>query len=163
MTNESSQTYKCRYCGKDFKRESTLTAHLCEQKRRHQQQSETGVQWAYKAYIRFYEISQGSAKLKTYDDFADSAYYKAFVKFGRYCHVIRAINPEQFVKWVLKQNKKIDHWCKDSLYTEYLTEYMKSRYPKSEITQEVFDDDTIREMYAEVNSKYVEWQYNEEE
>ena len=46
---------------------------------------------------------------------------------------------------------------------QYITEYIKARYPKSELTQEVFDDDTIREMYAEVNSKYVEWEYNEEE
>jgi len=58
----------------------------------------------------------------------------------------------------------IDNFTPDINYMrEYLTEYMKSRYPKSELTQEVFDDDTIREMYAEVNSKYVEWQYNEEE
>lgn len=39
---------------------------------------------------------------------------------------------------------------------EYITEYIKARYPKSEFTEEVFDDDTIREMYAEVNSKYRE-------
>ena len=25
---------KCEYCGKDFKRESTLLAHTCEKKRR---------------------------------------------------------------------------------------------------------------------------------
>ena len=31
MTNESNQTYKCRYCDKEFRKESTLTAHLCEQ------------------------------------------------------------------------------------------------------------------------------------
>ena len=58
----------------------------------------------------------------------------------------------------------IDNFTPDINYMrEYLTEYMKSHYPKSELTQEVFDDDTIREMYAEINSKYVEWQYNEEE
>ena len=39
---------------------------------------------------------------------------------------------------------------------EYITEYIQARYPKSELSQEVFDDDTIREMYAEVNSKYKE-------
>jgi hypothetical protein len=25
----------------------------------------------------------------------------------------------------LKQNKKIDHWCKDTVYTEYLTDYLR--------------------------------------
>ena len=79
----------------------------------------------FQAYIKFYELTQGSAKLKTFDDFADSPYYRAFVKFGRYCVDIRAINPARFVEWVLKQNKKLDHWAKDSVYTEYLQEYLK--------------------------------------
>ena len=39
---------------------------------------------------------------------------------------------------------------------QYITEYIKARYPKSQFTEEVFDDDTIVEMYNEVNSKYRE-------
>ena len=26
---------------------------------------------------------------------------------------------------MLKQNKKIDHWCRDSIYTEYLLDYLR--------------------------------------
>ena len=63
--------YKCRYCEKDFSKESTLAVHLCEPKRRWQQEKETGVQLGLRAYLRFYEITQGSAKLKSYDDFFD--------------------------------------------------------------------------------------------
>jgi hypothetical protein len=130
MTSESSQTYKCKYCNKEFRRESTLAAHLCEPKRRHQQQSETGVQWGYKAYLRFFEFSQGSAKLKTYDDFSSSPYYNAFVKFGRYSVSIRCINFTSFTDWLLKNNKKLDYWCKDSLYDEWLYEYLKKEQPQ---------------------------------
>lgn len=39
---------------------------------------------------------------------------------------------------------------------EFVDEYLKSRYPKSQFNNEVFDDDTIQEMYNEVNSKYWE-------
>jgi hypothetical protein len=39
---------------------------------------------------------------------------------------------------------------------EFVDEYLMSRYPKSQFNNEVFDDDTIQEMYAEVNSKYWE-------
>ena len=130
MTSESNQTYKCRYCQKDFRRESTLAAHLCEPKRRHEQQNETGVQFGYKAYLQFYEYSQGSAKLKSYEDFATSPYYNAFVKFGRYCVNIRAINFSSFTNWLLKNNKKLDYWCKDSLYDEWLTDYLKRENPQ---------------------------------
>jgi len=117
--------YTCQYCKKDFVKESSLAVHSCEPRRRRQQQDEPGVRLGFYSYIKFYELTQGSAKLKTYDDFCDSPYYRAFVKFGRYCVDVKAINPEQFTKWVLKQNKKIDHWCKDTVYTEYLIDYLK--------------------------------------
>ena len=119
-------TYRCQYCKKDFAKESTLAVHVCEPKRRRQEQNERGVQLGLQAYLRFYEITQGSAKLKTFDDFADSPYYKAFVKFGRHCVALRAINPARFTEWVVRQNKKLDNWCSDALYTEYLIDYLRT-------------------------------------
>jgi hypothetical protein len=118
-------TYQCRYCEKSFVKETSLAVHVCEAKRRHQEQSEVGVQLGLQAYLRFYEITQGSARLKTFDDFVKSPYYKAFVKFGRYCVDTRTINPGQFMTWLLKHNKKIDFWCSDRVYTEYLLDYLK--------------------------------------
>jgi hypothetical protein len=121
----TTASYKCKYCGKSFAKESTLTSHLCEQKRRWQQEKETGVQLGLRAYLRFYEYAQGSAKLKSYADFATSPYYIAFVKFGRHLVGIRAVNPANFIDWLLKNNKKLDYWTKDSFYEEWLREYIK--------------------------------------
>lgn len=115
----------CQYCKKQFVKETSLAVHACEPRRRRQQQDEPGVRLGFQAYIKFYEMTQGSARLKSHDDFADSPYYRAFVKFGRYCVDTRVINPEQFMRWVLKQNKKIDHWCSDAVYTEYLIGYLQ--------------------------------------
>lgn len=117
--------HRCRYCDKAFQRESSLAVHVCEPKRRHQEQNEIGVQLGLQAYLRFYEITQGSARLKSFDDFAASPYYRAFVKFGRHCQGIRAINTPRFIEWVIRQNKKIDHWCRDAVYTEYLDQYLR--------------------------------------
>jgi hypothetical protein len=39
---------------------------------------------------------------------------------------------------------------------QFVDEYLTSRYPKSHFNNEVFDDETIAEMYTEVNSKYRE-------
>lgn len=125
MNTDTKTEYRCRYCEKTFQKESTLAVHLCEPKRRYQEEKEAGVQLGLQAYLKFYEMTQGSAKLKTFDDFAKSSYYRAFVKFGRHCIAIRAINVPRFIEWVLKQNKKIDHWCRDSIYGEYLTDYIK--------------------------------------
>jgi len=106
-------------------KESTLIAHMCEPKRRWQQQNETGVQLGFKSYLRFYEITQGSAKLKTYEDFASSSFYLAFVKYGRHLIAIKAVNTGSFTEWLIKNNKKLDHWCKDALYLEWLHQYLK--------------------------------------
>jgi hypothetical protein len=83
------------------------------------------VQLGFQAYLKFYEMTQGSARLKTFEDFATSPYYRAFVKFGRYCVGTRVINPPRFIDWLLKHNKKIDYWCSDRVYTEYLISYLQ--------------------------------------
>ena len=118
-------SFVCNHCNKSFLKESSLIVHSCEPRRRQQEKNERGVQLGFQSYIKFYELMQGSAKLKTFDDFAGSSYYRAFVKFGRYCVNVKVINPPRFVEWLLKQNKKIDHWCRDSIYTEYLIDYLK--------------------------------------
>ena len=117
--------FTCNFCKKEFAKETSIAVHMCEPKRRRMEKDERGVQLGFQAYIKFYEMMQGSARLKTFEDFAESAYYKAFVKFGRYCLVIRAINPARFMDWLLKNNKKLDRWCSDQLYTEYLIEYVR--------------------------------------
>ena len=122
--------FECRYCGKKYRKESTLAAHLCEPKRRAQQEKEAGVQLGLHAYLRFYEISQGSAKLKTYTDFSKSPYYKAFTKFGRHMINIRAINTRGFIEHVIKNNKKIDYWCKDEVYQEFLSLHLRKENVK---------------------------------
>ncbi len=121
--------YTCQYCKKSFRRETSLAVHVCEQKKRYQSQTETGVQIGLNSYLKFYEMSQGSAKSKNFDDFARSSYYRAFVKFGQYCVSIRAINIARFTEWLLKNNKKIDYWCRDSVYSEYLLEHLRLENP----------------------------------
>jgi hypothetical protein len=83
------------------------------------------VQLGLQGYLKFYEYTQGSAKLKSWDDFATSPYYRAFVKWGRYCVAVRVIQPERFLEWLLKGNRKIDNWCSDKLYTEYLVTHVQ--------------------------------------
>lgn len=127
----------CKYCERAFRKESTLTAHTCEPKRRAQQESEPGVQIGYQAYLRFYEYTQGSAKLKTYDHFASSPYYNAFVKFGRHCQSIRAINIRGFIDHVIKNNKKLDWWCKDSVYQEFLHDHLRREHVQDALERSI--------------------------
>jgi len=122
---DSTTQFRCEFCARDFRRESTLVAHMCEQKRRWRERDETGVRLGLQAYLRFYEITQGSARLKTWEDFCTSAYYRAFVRFGRYCQDTRVVNAPAFTDWLIKTNVKLDHWCRDSSYTSYLLQHVR--------------------------------------
>jgi hypothetical protein len=130
-------------------KETTLAAHLCEPKRRNQQQNEVGVQLGFKSYLKFYETTQGSAKLKTYDDFASSSYYLAFVRYGRLLVDIRAVNSASYTEWLLKNNKKLDHWCKDKLYTEWLYQYLRKESVQDAIERALKE----MQLYADAETK----------
>jgi hypothetical protein len=159
--NESKQisdtiklSHTCKYCAKTYSRESVLAAHLCEKKRRWQQENEVGVRLGLTSYLRFYELTQGSAKLKTYEDFVNSPYYNAFVKFGRHLVSIRAINISSFTDWLLNNNKKLDHWCKDSLYSEWLSGYIKRESVQDAMERALKEMQDYAELHPELKNGF---------
>ena len=105
--------------------EKTLVAHMCERKRRVLQKNEKRVQAGFMAFNRFWTTAQGS-KAKTYEEFCDTSYYNAFVKFGSFINNTNALYPDKFVDWVIRSGAKLDHWCRDSLYEQYLYETVKT-------------------------------------
>jgi hypothetical protein len=150
-------SFVCKYCNKTYSKESTLIAHLCEPKRRHQQQNETGVQLGFKAYLRFYELTQGSAKLKTYDDFVASPYYSAFVKFGRHLVAIRAVNAGSFIDWLLKNNKKLDYWCKDEFYLDWLQTYIRKESVQDAIERALKEMQDYADTHPELENGFADY------
>lgn len=119
------QPYNCVHCSKSFMQEKTLVAHMCERKRRALQKDEKRVQAGFLAFNRFWKIAQGGKKLKTYDEFCDTSYYNAFVKFGSFINNVNPLYPDKFIDYVIKSGVKLDHWCRDELYETYLYEAIK--------------------------------------
>lgn len=117
--------FKCEYCNKLFAKEKTLVVHICEQKRRHLSKEEKHVQAGLLTFQRFYEIAQKGKSQKSFDDFANSPYYTAFVKFGSFLVNTAPIYPERFIDYVIKSGVKLDHWCRDELYDSYIQELIK--------------------------------------
>jgi hypothetical protein len=118
--------YKCEYCQKLFAKEKTLVVHICEQKRRHISRNEKHVQAGLLTFQKFYDFAQKGKTKKTFDDFVDSPYYTAFVKFGSFLVNTNPIYPEMFIDYVVKSGVKIDHWCRDELYDTYISELIKN-------------------------------------
>jgi hypothetical protein len=117
--------FKCEHCGKLFAKEKTLVVHVCEQKRRYLGRDERHVQAGLLTYQRFYELTQKSKAAKTFEEFASSPYYTAFVKFGSFMINTAPIYPERFIDYVIKSGVKLDHWCRDELYDAYIKELIK--------------------------------------
>lgn len=125
MISLVEQPYQCVHCDKRFIKEKTLVAHMCEQKRRALQRDEKRVQAGFITYNRFYQLTQNNKKLKTYEEFCNSSYYNAFVKFGSFVNNINPIYPDKFIDYVIKSGVKLDHWCRDELYEKYLYDMLK--------------------------------------
>jgi hypothetical protein len=145
--------YKCNYCDKEFTKEKTLSVHVCEQKRRHMSKTEKHVQLGLLAYNRFYEISQKNSAKKTFDDFASSPYYNAFVKFGSFLSNTAPIFPERFIDFVIKSGVKLDHWCRDELYDTYVSELIKIEPADGAIQR------TIQTMMDWADDKEASWNH----
>jgi hypothetical protein len=113
--------------------EKTLVAHMCEKKRRALQRDEKRVQAGYLAFNRFWQIAQGGKKQKTYEEFCDTSYYNAFVKFGSFINNVNPLYPTKFIDYVIKRGIKLDHWCRDELYEKYLFEVIKTEPVESSV------------------------------
>ena len=145
----TSKPYTCEYCGKGFTKESTLAVHMCEKKRRALQRTEKRVQMGFYAFNRFYRLSAGAKKDKTYEEFCKSPYYNAFVKFGSFITNVRPLYPEKYIDYVVTSGVKLDHWCKEDLYEKYALDLILNENVETALERSV---NTMSEWAAENNS-----------
>jgi hypothetical protein len=148
------QPFKCVHCEKGFMKEKTMLAHICEKKRRVLQRDEKRVQAGFLAFNRFHVLTQGAKKPKTYENFCDSSYYNAFVKFGGFINNVNPLYPDRFIDYVIKSGVKLDHWCRDELYDTYLYEMIKIEPVESAVQRTL---QTMMEWGDEHNAEFVHY------
>lgn len=111
--SKSKEGFVCPYCNVSYTREKTLMVHMCEKKRRALQKDEKRVQLGYLTFNRFYKLCQRFDGVKTYEQFCNSPYYNAFVKFGSFVSNVRPLYPEKYIDYVVTSGVKLDHWCRE--------------------------------------------------
>ena len=121
----AAKPYVCQYCGNGYTKESTLVTHVCEQKRRHLAKTEKHVQLGYQTYVRFFQLTQKAKHVKTYDEFAKSPYYNAFVRFGSFLSNVNPLYLDRYIDFVVTSGVKLDHWCREDLYYRYVLDLVK--------------------------------------
>ena len=135
MIVETKKHY-CEFCEREFLRESTILKHLCETKRRWIDRDKHGNRIGYNSWIQFHNKTSNKKK-KDYIDFTKSAYYTAFVKFGNYCVDAQVINVSRYIDWLLKNQISIDTWNRDSTYTKFIMDYLKTEDPLDAIARSI--------------------------
>ena len=148
-TSSSNKPYVCEYCRTGYSREKTLFNHLCEQKRRHLQKDEKRVRHGFYAFQRFYKLSAGTKKEKTYEEFCKSPYYNAFVKFGSFVNNVKPLYPEKYIDYVVTSGVKLDHWCKEEMYEKYAIELIRKESVETALERSI---NTMIEWAKEHNS-----------
>jgi len=136
-TTEKTDTLTCQYCHKDFKSERTLLIHICEQKRRWNAKDEKGVTLGMHTYVKFYQYAQDRTKTRTFEDFATSPYYTAFVKFGNYCINTKCIKIDRYIDWIVSSGIKLDKWATDATYTQFLDTALRTENVNDALTRAV--------------------------
>jgi hypothetical protein len=126
MMNLQAGPFTCQYCGHKFTKEKTLFVHVCEQKRRALAKTEKHVVLGFETYNKFFKFTQNSRHDKTYEEFAKSPYYNAFIKFGSFVSNVNPLYPDRFIQYVITSGVKLDHWCRDELYDKYVVDLVKT-------------------------------------
>lgn len=115
----------CKWCGKGFVSERTLSVHMCVKKRRWADREMSHIRLAHRAFQMFYEMNTTAKTSKSMEDFILSQYYEAFVKFGRACQVNEWLEPEKYTQYLIKSGIKLKQWTSDKEYDKYLKQYVK--------------------------------------
>ena len=134
---ETIKPYVCKYCNHGYSRESTLITHVCEQKRRALAQHEKHVVIAFDTFKRFYKLTQNMKHEKTYEEFSKSPYYNAFVKFGSFVSNVNPLYPDHFIDFVIRSGAKLDHWCRDDLYDNYVVNLIRTENVETALNRSI--------------------------
>ena len=124
---------------------------MCEPKRRWLQKDEKRVTIGFYAFQRFYKLSAGNKKEKSYDEFVKSSFYNAFVKFGSFVNNVRPLYPDKYIDYVVTSNVKLDHWCREEMYEKYANELIRKEGVQTALERSI---DTMVNWAKENNSLY---------
>ncbi len=124
---------------------------MCEPKRRWLQKDEKRVQVGLYAFQRFYILSAGNKKEKTYDEFVKSSFYNAFVKFGSFVNNVRPLYPDKYIDYVVTSSVKLDHWCREEMYEKYANELIRKEGVQTALERSI---DTMVKWAKNNNSLY---------
>jgi hypothetical protein len=133
-------TYKCRYCQKDFARETTLASHLCENKRRMLAVNDKQNRIAYQSWLLFRRLTISNVKHdKPYEDFIANRYFTGFMKLAKHIIDLGIEDPEGFVKFIVMNSVPMHKWHEAVVYESYVKDRTKKETVERAVERSVLN------------------------
>lgn len=99
---------------------------MCEPKRRWKQKDNKVHVLAFEIFRRFYEMNFSNQKPKMFTDFAQSQYYKAFVKTATFITENTPIEIGAFIDWLCTSKIRVDSWAKQGTIDAYIKHLIRN-------------------------------------
>lgn len=142
--------YTCTFCGRVYQREKSFLNHMCTKKQRFLERDTKYYMLAYRAYDRFYTLSLRK-KVPSVEKFESSSVYLGFIRFGKYVLDINAVDPMEYVAYLVKHNIPLDDWCKDRIYEQHLRDLVLKESPDRALERNIM----LMESWAHKNGKFI--------
>lgn len=114
--------WECHHCKHTFVSEKVFMNHRCREQKRNEELKSIVGQAAYAYYSEW--MRQKKRSVPPIETFAESMFYTTFIKFAEHAIKTNIPNVPQFIKIMVEHNDVSPSlWCRDSVYSMYLTWY----------------------------------------
>lgn len=120
LRKNDDKKFICEFCNRQFVRETMFVKHVCPKKQRWLRKDDRDVTLGFYAYEKFYKESCRIKKTIKFDEFIDSKFFSACVRFGKFVIQNASIQPDRYLKWIFDNQIPIDNWSDYRVYEKYL-------------------------------------------
>jgi hypothetical protein len=101
------------------------------------EKDEPNIRLGFRTYQLFYKLGTAAKKPKSYDEFVNSQYYMAFVKFGKYCLDLKINDIEGYATWLIKNGTRLDDWTSDRVFNKWIKTRLKDETPERAVERTI--------------------------
>lgn len=135
----TAELFTCGYCGKEYKRESSLINHKCEKKKRALLRDTREAKVALDFWLRFRTFARMPYKksLQPYEAFSASKEFTAFVEFAKYVIEAQPLELENFVNELLRESVPMRDWSTLKVKTAWTHKVLRREHPDVAIERSI--------------------------
>ena len=136
---KSTEVFCCGYCGKEYKRESSLAAHKCIEKDKHLSRETREGKVAVELWLRFRKFYRIPIKkvATPYDAIILSKEFNSFMEFAKYIIETQILKTDDFVDYLFRESIPQKDWCAQKTRKQWILKVLKDEHPTTGLTRSI--------------------------